>query len=141
MCWSILGRAEPCRFLCADGVELRLAGGDSPCAGRVEVKLQGHWGSVGDDIWDMEDAEVVCKQLGCGSASGAYFALERFGAGDGPVNLALVDCSGSEATLWDCEIRGWGPYKGVAHGYDTAVVCQGRSWPGGQWPFMHIPCH
>ncbi|XP_077640549.1 scavenger receptor cysteine-rich type 1 protein M130-like [Lonchura striata] len=112
---------------CTDAVELRLAGGSSPCAGRVEVKLQGEWGSVGDDDWDMEDAEVVCQHLGCGSASGAYFARESFGTGDGLYNLALLDCSGLEATLWDCEIRGWGPYNSSDHSWETAVVCQGFS--------------
>ncbi|XP_064570984.1 uncharacterized protein LOC135448698 [Zonotrichia leucophrys gambelii] len=112
---------------CTDAVELRLAGGGSPCAGRVEVKLQGHWGTVGDDNWDLEDAEVVCQQLGCGSASGAFSARDRFGVGDGLVSLALVDCRGDEATLWDCEIRGWGPYNSSIHGLDTAVVCQGFS--------------
>ena len=90
------------------------------------MKLQGHWGSVADDGWDMDDAEVVCQQLGCGSAAGAYSAVTRFGVGDGYVSLALVDCRGDEAALWDCEIRGWGPYTGV-HDFDTAVVCQGRS--------------
>ncbi|XP_037993946.1 LOW QUALITY PROTEIN: antigen WC1.1-like [Motacilla alba alba] len=128
LCWSMPGRSEACRRCpCADAVELRLAGGGSPCAGRVEVKLQGHWGSVADDSWDMEDAEVVCQQLGCGSASGAYFALEHFGVGLGPLSLALVDCSGDEATLWDCEIRGWGPYNISISVLDTAVVCQGFS--------------
>ncbi|XP_077640550.1 scavenger receptor cysteine-rich type 1 protein M130-like [Lonchura striata] len=112
---------------CTDAVELRLADGSSPCAGRVEVKLQGEWGSVEDDVWDMEDAEVVCQQLGCGSASGAYFARESFGTGDGLCNLVLVDCSGHEATLWDCGIRGWGPYNGSDRNWETAVVCQGFS--------------
>ncbi|KAM4779406.1 antigen WC1.1-like [Cyanocitta cristata] len=111
---------------CRDAVELRLAGGGTPCAGRVEVKLRGRWGSVGDDNWDMEDAEVVCQHLGCGSAAGAYSALEIFGAGHGPVSLAVVDCKGNESTLWDCEIRGWGPY-GSIHVFDTAVTCQGFS--------------
>uniref|UniRef100_A0A8U7NNP5 Uncharacterized protein n=1 Tax=Corvus moneduloides TaxID=1196302 RepID=A0A8U7NNP5_CORMO len=105
------------------------AGGGSPCAGRVEVKLRGRWGSVGDNIWDMEDAEVVCQHLGCGSAAGAYSAREIFGAGDGPLSLADVDCKGNESTLWDCEIRGWGPYGGL-HNFDTAVTCQGRSRTG-----------
>uniref|UniRef100_A0A674HDZ0 SRCR domain-containing protein n=1 Tax=Taeniopygia guttata TaxID=59729 RepID=A0A674HDZ0_TAEGU len=95
---------------------LRLAGGSSPCAGRVEVKLQGQWGTVGDDVWDMEDAEVVCRQLGCGN---------------GLISLARVDCGGYEAMLWDCEIRNWGPYKFFNHYWDTAVVCQGRSWAYG----------
>ncbi|XP_054371057.1 antigen WC1.1-like [Molothrus ater] len=112
---------------CTDAVELRLAGGGSPCAGRVEVKLQGHWGTVGDDNWNVADAEVVCQQLGCGSASGAFFALDHFGVGVGPISLALVNCSGDEATLWDCEIRGWGPYNITIHDSDTAVVCQGFS--------------
>ncbi|NXT17087.1 WC11 protein, partial [Prunella fulvescens] len=70
---------------------------------------------------------VVCRQLGCGSASGAFSALERFGVGDGLVSLARVDCRGHEATLWDCEIRGWGPYNSSIHDLDTAVVCQGFS--------------
>ncbi|XP_032919169.1 antigen WC1.1-like [Catharus ustulatus] len=116
-----------CVQLSAGSGELRLVGGGGRCAGRVEVKLQGHWGSVGDDSWDMKDAEVVCQQLGCGSAAGAYYARERFSEGDGPVSLALVDCKGSEATLWDCRINGWGPYHGSIHDWDTAVVCQGFS--------------
>ncbi|NWT39723.1 C163A protein, partial [Chroicocephalus maculipennis] len=111
---------------CADAVELRLAAGGGPCAGRVEVKLQGRWGSVGDDQWDMEDAEVVCQHLGCGSAAGAHSASGSFGNGEGPVSLAVVDCHGDEATFWDCQIRGWGPYAAL-HDFDTAVTCQGRS--------------
>ncbi|NXG41593.1 C163A protein, partial [Psilopogon haemacephalus] len=111
---------------CADAVELRLVAGTGPCAGRVEVKLRGRWGSVADPSWDMREAEVVCQQLGCGSAAGAYPAAVRFGEGDGAISLVLVTCHGYEATLWDCEIRGWGPYRGI-HDFDTAVVCQGGS--------------
>ncbi|XP_017589227.1 PREDICTED: soluble scavenger receptor cysteine-rich domain-containing protein SSC5D-like, partial [Corvus brachyrhynchos] len=111
---------------CRDAVELRLAGGGSPCAGRVEVKLRGRWGSVADDPWDMEDAAGGWQHLGCGSAASAYFAPEIFGAGNGSVSLARVDCKGNESTLWDCEIRGWGPFNFI-HNYDTAVTCQGFS--------------
>ncbi|XP_032919172.1 deleted in malignant brain tumors 1 protein-like [Catharus ustulatus] len=112
---------------CTDAVELRLAGGGSPCVGRVEVKLQGQWGLVADPEWDMEDAEVVCQQLGCGSAAGAYSAREHFGKGDGPVSVARVNCDGSEAALWECWIGGWGSYKVDFHDWDAAVVCQGFS--------------
>ncbi|KAM4778253.1 scavenger receptor cysteine-rich type 1 protein M130-like isoform 3-T3 [Cyanocitta cristata] len=120
------GHESDVGVICRDAVELRLAGGGTPCAGRVEVKLRGRWGSVGDDHWDMEDAEVVCQHLGCGSATGAYTALESFGTGHGPINLAVVDCRGNESTLWDCGIRAWGPYN-VSHKLDTAVTCQGFS--------------
>ncbi|KAI1232618.1 Deleted in malignant brain tumors 1 protein, partial [Lamprotornis superbus] len=125
MCWGIPGMAEPCPWSGADAVDLRLADGGSPCAGRVEVKLRGQWGSVDDPYWDMKDAEVVCQQLGCGSAAGAYSA--RFDIGESPVSLSRVDCKGNEAALWECDIRGWGPYKGNMHGYDAATVCQGFS--------------
>ncbi|NXO03838.1 C163A protein, partial [Rhinopomastus cyanomelas] len=112
---------------CAEAAELRLAGGGGLCAGRVEVKLRGRWGLVAEPNWGLAEAEVVCQQLGCGSATGAITAPNsRFGKGDGPVSLALVNCHGHEATVWDCTIRGWGPYSAI-HDYDTAIVCQGFS--------------
>uniref|UniRef100_U3JS05 SRCR domain-containing protein n=1 Tax=Ficedula albicollis TaxID=59894 RepID=U3JS05_FICAL len=133
----IPGRAEPWPCPGADAVELRLAGGGSPCAGRVEVKLQGQWGSVGDDRWDMEDAEVVCQQLGCGSAAGAYSARESFGEGDGPVSLLFVKCGGNEARLWDCWIGACAAPAGFSRLVGGAGACagqlevrQGRAWLG-----------
>ncbi|XP_052551819.1 deleted in malignant brain tumors 1 protein-like [Tympanuchus pallidicinctus] len=111
--------------ICTEALELRLADGGGPCEGRVEMKLRGRWGTVTDDAWDMDDAEVVCQQLGCGSAAGAFFA-SQFRSVDGPIMLAFIDCRGDEAALWNCNIRGWGPYNGP-HDYDIAVVCQGFS--------------
>ncbi|XP_065541140.1 scavenger receptor cysteine-rich type 1 protein M130-like isoform X2 [Lathamus discolor] len=111
---------------CTDAVELRLVGGSGPCAGKVEVKLRGRWGTVADDTWDMVDAEVVCQQLGCGSATRAYMESSRFGHDDSPINVVLVNCRGHEKALWECEVRGWGPYSGI-HDFDTGVVCQGFS--------------
>nr|XP_038035481.1 scavenger receptor cysteine-rich type 1 protein M130-like [Anas platyrhynchos] len=110
---------------CTEALELRLAAGRGPCEGRVEVKLRGHWGAVADDAWDMEDAEVVCQQMGCGSAVGTYPGY-HFGQAVGSISLAVVDCNGTEKALWDCKIQGWGPYLGPPV-YNTAVVCQGFS--------------
>ena len=57
----------------AEALELRLADGRGPCDGRVEMKLRGRWGTVYDGAWGMNHAEVVCQQLGCGSAASTKF--------------------------------------------------------------------
>ena len=48
---------------CSTG-PLRLAGGNVPNEGRVEICLNNVWGTVCDDGWSTSDATVVCRQLG-----------------------------------------------------------------------------
>ncbi|XP_074851518.1 scavenger receptor cysteine-rich type 1 protein M130-like [Carettochelys insculpta] len=108
---------------CTDQEKLRLVGGEDRCSGRVEVWYRGSWGSICDDSWDMADAIVVCKQLGCGAAVSAL-GEAALGEGTGPIWVERLHCRGTESSLWDCPARPWGE-SDCYHKEDAAVNCSG----------------
>ena len=42
---------------------MRLSGGSNQLEGRVEVCMDGKWGTVCHQNWNNDDARVVCRQL------------------------------------------------------------------------------
>ena len=104
--------------------EIRLAGGPSGRSGRVEVFANGQWGTVCDDSWDINDARVVCRQLGFADAEASYFGFEHnFGQGTGEILLDDVACTGNEMSLLDCPNNGLGNHN-CSHSEDAGVLCQ-----------------
>ena len=99
--------------------EVRLVGGSGPHAGRVEVNHNGVWGTVCDDIWDLQDAMVVCRQLGYGTA---VSALAAYGGGSGPIWYDDLRCSGHEDNLTQCGHRGLRVHN-CDHSEDAGVIC------------------
>ncbi len=47
---------------CANGT-IKLSGGEDSLDGRVEVCVGAEWGTVCSELWSVEDAAVVCRQL------------------------------------------------------------------------------
>ena len=102
---------------------IRLVNGGNVSEGRVELYINGQWGTVCDDAWDLMDANVVCRQLGFGGATAAWQSA-RFGQGTGPIWLDEVGCADNESSILDCPRDGLviGQHN-CGDGEDASVSC------------------
>ncbi|PIK47662.1 putative deleted in malignant brain tumors 1 protein [Apostichopus japonicus] len=98
---------------------IRLAGGNET-AGRVEIFLNGEWGTVCDDAWGIDEANVVCNQLGFVRAL-EFRGGAAFGEGTGEIHLDDVGCSGKETELLSCY---YNSIDNCNHFEDAGVICQ-----------------
>uniref|UniRef100_A0A3B4FPW7 Neurotrypsin n=1 Tax=Pundamilia nyererei TaxID=303518 RepID=A0A3B4FPW7_9CICH len=100
---------------------VRLVAGETRREGRVEVFVNGQWGSVCDDGWNDVNAAVVCRQLGFTGVAKAR-SMAYFGEGQGPIHLDNVRCSGTETSLGQCPAEGQEGHD-CRHSEDAGVIC------------------
>ena len=81
----------------------------------------GEWGTVCDNGWDLNDAQVVCNELGFGNA---VAATDRRFYGQYRERTWLDDlgCVGTELTIRNCSHRGWRKVDSCYYG-DAGVRC------------------
>lgn len=48
----------------SEEVPVRLVNGPNRYSGTVEIYHSGAWGTICDDSFDRQDAEVICRMLG-----------------------------------------------------------------------------
>ena len=105
--------------------KLQLVGGvetSTTLSGRLEIFINGEWGTVCDDGWGLSDAHVACRELGYSYAL-SYQCCASYGAGSGLIWLDNVDCSGVEDFLLNCSHNGIGVLRSCSHSEDVGVVC------------------
>ena len=106
---------------------LRLAGGSNYKTGRVEIFIESNntWGTVCDDGWNDQNAEVVCRQLGLSNNGTAVLAFSPNASPNVPIWLDNVNCNGSESRLIECQHNGLGIHN-CGHHKDAGVICRER---------------
>ena len=102
-----------------------MEGGVNSSHGRVEIGLDGAWGTVCDDNWDINDALVVCHMLGYSTAVAATLR-SSFPQGSGRIWINDVACTGTEKSINQCLHSGWGmDSTSCSHSREAGVICGG----------------
>ncbi|KAG5853569.1 hypothetical protein ANANG_G00027400 [Anguilla anguilla] len=114
------GHKKDVGVVCSGHWPIRLVGGEGGCSGMLEVFHEGSWRKVCGDSWDAMDVQVVCRQLGCGSAGKAH-SNATFGMGKDDPWLTEVNCRGTEMHLWDCPHQ----HSRCQHQNQAGVTCTG----------------
>lgn len=97
----------------------KLVDGPNACDGRLQVLYNGHWGAVCNTGWGLEDAAVLCQELGCGEAP---VPMSYMGPSVGPIWMDNVACTGKELQLRDCPFTGWG-VSSCSNRLHAGVIC------------------
>ena len=65
--------------------------------GRLEIRINGKWGTVCDEDFDENAAKVVCRELGLPTSNAKFYGSAYWGAG--PRSMPIHDkmiCSGAD---------------------------------------------
>ena len=94
---------------------IRLRGGGRYDRGKVELyrSPEHGWYTACDHGWDLNDAKVVCRELGFAGASAVRLSA-YYGQGHGLKSTDMHPrCKGTEASIKNCsKIRMWRPLCG-----------------------------
>nr|XP_054775626.1 deleted in malignant brain tumors 1 protein-like [Lytechinus pictus] len=97
--------------------DIRLVGGSHENEGRVEIYYSSQWNTICDSGWGIEEAMVVCRQLGYNTINVVARHNAYYGQGSGLTRKLL--CSGHETNVRYCSLT----YLYCDHSEDAGVEC------------------
>ena len=90
----------------------------------MEIKAFNYdWGGVCDDGFDLEEANVICREAGYSLGANELFIGSQFGKGLGHILLDELDCKGDESSILECKFDPW-----------NVTDCNDNEWVG-------VSCH
>ena len=103
---------------------LALTDGYAPGEGRLLVLINGTFGTVCNDYFGFEEAQVACRQLSYATAA-RVASFREFGIGEDsePIYLDDVICTGSESYLHECD---YSTSHDCYHSEDVGIVCTSK---------------
>ena len=105
----------------------------TPCEGRLEIYYDGKWGTICDDYWTEDDADVACRALGFAGGSVEEWSTFRNsffpqGSAEQPIILDDLRCGGGEAGLMECPARPAATHN-CSHREDVGLRCLKNTGP------------
>ncbi|KAL3319542.1 scavenger receptor cysteine rich domain containing, partial [Cichlidogyrus casuarinus] len=110
------------------GPEIVLIDGQNRAEGTVVVSINGKWGTICDDYWDLAGANVVCRSLGYPYALQA--TTKDFFSTNGLHSYVLdnVRCDGNETSIRGC--KQWSAGNNCRAREEAGVVCMSHDEEG-----------
>ncbi|KAF5304533.1 hypothetical protein FQA39_LY09584 [Lamprigera yunnana] len=115
-------------------IPIRLLGEKAPTEGRLQVKINNEWGTICNYGWTIENAALVCHQLGFALNPNDWF-MERseipFAGTSENVILSNVKCTPFDTDITLCKAERANHFENsCAHENDVGVRCYETSWAG-----------
>lgn len=115
-------------------VPVRLLGGKTTNEGRLQVRIDGRWGTVCDYRWTMINAALVCHQLGLVLNPDDWFVersqIPNAGTTE-DVILSNVECNEFDTDITKCKAETFDNFENsCTHAQDVGIKCYDISWAG-----------
>ncbi|XP_066153611.1 uncharacterized protein [Euwallacea fornicatus] len=109
------------------GYRVKLAGGDQPNEGRIEVTVFKKTGYICDDQFEITDANVLCKELGFPLGALEVKGNSHYAKSLEEKNTLYmmddIECFGNETSIMQCNFAGWGIHN-CADNEIAGVICR-----------------